>query len=174
MYIEKIVKGKNKVGVRLQCSCLPFSISSFFFFSFCTKSNGIQKLLQNLPKFSKKKKSSEGKHAWWRIVLCRKHHGNLFSPGQGRAWRNHMFTIPGTSVTKAHVQHPWTRYAQTWTWGENDLFHVIFSDTTSTWQIFCFSIFDRKYHKGIPPLYFFLLLCLWYLAPPKRRGTLPP
>ena len=64
---------------------------------------------------------------------------------------------PGTSVTKAHVQHPWTRYAQTWTWGENDLFHVIFSDTTSTRQIFCFSIFDRKYHKGIPPIYIFLL-----------------
>ena len=63
----------------------------------------------------------------------------------------------GTSVTKAHVQHPWTRYAQTWTWGENDLFHVIFSDTTSTRQIFCFSIFDRKYHKGIPPIYIFLL-----------------
>jgi len=55
MYIEKIVKGKNKVGVRLQCSCLPFNFE-FFFFSFCTKSNGIQKLLQNLSKFSKKKK----------------------------------------------------------------------------------------------------------------------
>ena len=45
--------------------------------------------------FHREKKNSEGKDARWRIVMCRKHQGKLFlfSPGQERAWRNHMFTM---------------------------------------------------------------------------------
>ena len=115
----------------------------FFFLHSVQKAMGYKNCYRIFLNFHRKKK--------WRKTCTMK---NCYV--QKTSWE---LVLPrsGTSVTKSHVHDPWTRHAQTWTWGEHEQFHVIFSDTTCTRQIFCFSVFDRKYHKGIPPIYFFLL-----------------
>ena len=127
----------------------------FFFFSFCTKSNGIQKLLQNLPKFSKEKKSSEGKHAWWRIVLCRKHHGNLFSPGQGRAWRNHMFKMLGRAWRKHMFSIPGLVTLKPEPGEKMTYFTWYFQTPLPQDRFFAFQYLIANIVKAYPPFIFF-------------------
>ena len=55
MYIEKIVKGKKRKEYVSNAPAFFFQFR-FSFFCILYKNNGIQKLKQNLPKFSQGKK----------------------------------------------------------------------------------------------------------------------
>ena len=154
MYIEKIVKGKNKVGVRLQCSCLPFSISSFFFLHSVQKAMGYKNCYRIFLNFHRKK-NSEGKHAWWRIVMCRKHHGNLFSPGQGRAWRNHMFTILGRAWRKHMFSIPGLVTLKPEPGEKMTYFTWYFQTPLPHDRFFAFQYLIANIIKAYPPFIFF-------------------
>ena len=109
MFIEKNSEGKEKkAGVRFQDSCLPFSISRFLFLYSVENAIGQKKWYIIFLNVHRKKKSEGQMHG--EKLLCAENIGKLFmfSPGQEWAWRNHMFTIPRTSVTKSHVNDPFT------------------------------------------------------------------
>ena len=159
MFIKKIIV-KEKKGL-LGRSTFPILLPSlfnfeFFVFVFCTKSNGIEKLTQDHPKCSSKNLVKE-KNAWWRIVVCRKHHGKLFmfSPGQGRAWRNHMFTMLGRAWRKHIFSIPGLVTLKPEP-GENmSNFTWYFQTPLAQYRSFAFQYLIANIVKAYPFIYFF-------------------
>ena len=155
MYIEKIVKGKNKVGVRLQCSCLPFSISSFFFSHSVQKAMGYKNCCRIFLNFQRKKKVvKENMHD--EELFCAENIMGTCSPqvrderdeitcsrSLGRAWRKHMFSIPGLVTLKPEPGEKMTYF----TW--------YFQTPLPQDRFFAFQYLIANIIKAYPPFIFF-------------------